>query len=610
MKIELYHDILAKKVYEKASADEKMRLKIERFIRERYDFYRESQALMTANDLDYVTPYLEKVLLPPEQLDFIRESRREVAADERRRRRRNLVIGSVLAIAAIVSIVLAIQANQKTEEARRANEETQEALTRAQQEKDRADLKAEEAEQERNKALDEKQRADQEAREAEAARNDALEAQQIAQQKEREAIASAQAAEDSAAVAKAQRLAAFEAQQTAQEKEKEATEALDKLNTTRIQVVDVLIEQADELILALDYAAARTKLNTAADLVSRYIPLGQAFMELAFFYGESYQFTKAEESLKKAAGLFGRPAVSAKVQQNADTLIYLNNFRDGLAELDSVQFRKLEHRYYPDMVTVAGGTFEMGCKEGKDGDCKDDETLHTVNLSTFQIARTETTVWQYYLYCEVSKNDNIQRTRESWGLVGDNPVVNINWYDALGYANWLSGQRGRQAVYTIDKTKKDTYNVSSYDDLKWLITVDSMANGYRLPTEAEWEYAARGGQKSKGYPYSGSGSIDSVAWYDDNAQGRTQSVRQKKANELGVKHMSGNAWEWCWDWYGDYDSEITQDPKGPDSGSGRVLRGGSWSYDAASARVALRADSDFPVLRDYSLGFRLARAVR
>lgn len=574
MKIELYHDILAKKVYEKASADEKMRLKIERFIRERYDFYRESNALMTVNDLDYVTPYLDKVLLPPEQLDFIRESRREVAADEKRRRRRNLVIGSVLALAAIVSIVFAIQANQKTKEAQMANEETEKALTIAQEEKDRADEKAQEAEQERNNAINEQQRADQEAREAEAARNEALEAQQIAQQKE-----------------------------------KEATEALDKLNTTRIQVVDVLIEQADELILALDYAAARTKLNTAADLVSRYIPLGQAFMELAFFYGETYQFTKAEESLKKAAGLFGRSAVSGQIRQNMDTLAYLKGLRAALAGLDGEQFRKLEHRYYSDMVTVAGGTFEMGCKEGRDGDCLENKTLHTVNLSTFQIARTETTVWQYNLYCEASKQDNIQRTKESWGLVGDNPVVNINWYDALGYANWLSGQRGRQAVYTIDKTKKDTNNVSSYDDLKLLITVDSMANGYRLPTEAEWEYAARGGQKSKGYPYSGSGSIDSVAWYNDNAQGRTQSVRQKKANELGVKHMSGNVWEWCWDWYGDYDSEITQDPKGSDSGSYRVLRGGSWLLNAAFARVADRS-YDFLGYRNGNSGFRLARAVR
>ena len=129
------------------------------------------------------------------------------------------------------------------------------------------------------------------------------------------------------------------------------------------------------------------------------------------------------------------------------------------------------------------------------------------------------------------------------------------------------------------------------------------ANGYRLPTEAEWEYAARGGEN---YIYSGSNNVDEVAWYCDNSS-ETHPVGQKKANGFGLYDMSGNVYEWVWDWYGDYPSGSQTDPLGSPSGSDRVLRGGGWSYSPKSVRVSNRYDDD-PTYRRINCGFRLGRS--
>jgi formylglycine-generating enzyme required for sulfatase activity len=126
-----------------------------------------------------------------------------------------------------------------------------------------------------------------------------------------------------------------------------------------------------------------------------------------------------------------------------------------------------------------------------------------------------------------------------------------------------------------------------------------------LPTEAEWEFAARGGTRSQGYKYAGSNSLASVAWYDGNSGYKTHSVGQKQPNELGLYDMSGNVWEWCNDWHGDYDNSPSTNPKGPSSGAYRVLRGGSFRGSATGCRVACRLYSG-PSFRFNNYGFRVA----
>lgn len=148
----------------------------------------------------------------------------------------------------------------------------------------------------------------------------------------------------------------------------------------------------------------------------------------------------------------------------------------------------------------------------------------------------------------------------------------------------------------------------SFNDCQTFISKLNELTGetFRLPTEAQWEYAARGGNKSKGYIYSGSNTLDDVAWYSSNSSYTTHPVKTKAPNELGIYDMSGNVWEWCSDWYGSYSSAAQTDPTGPSTGSLRVKRGGSWNYNSLHCRVAYRYHNT-PTGIDFHHGLRLAK---
>ena len=216
------------------------------------------------------------------------------------------------------------------------------------------------------------------------------------------------------------------------------------------------------------------------------------------------------------------------------------------------------------MVYVQGGTFRMGSNDSEANSCE--QPVHSVTLRDYYIGETEVTqqLWHAVMGSNPSYfTGNSQR-----------PVEKVSWDDCQTFIRRLN-----------DLTGKD----------------------FRLPTEAEWEYAARGGNKSRGYKYSGSNTLSDVAWYYNNASGTTHPVKQKRSNELGLYDMSGNVWEWCLDWYdSDYYSQSpSYNPAGPDSGSNRVNRGGSWGCDALGNRVAFR-DNIIPVNRYRALGLRLA----
>ncbi|MBC7507732.1 MAG: formylglycine-generating enzyme family protein [Ferruginibacter sp.] len=222
---------------------------------------------------------------------------------------------------------------------------------------------------------------------------------------------------------------------------------------------------------------------------------------------------------------------------------------------------------YPEMIEVKGGSFEMGDELGI-GEARE-QPIHTVTLKTFSIAKTETTVLQWKTYCNATGRKMPETP--SWGWIDNHPLENVSWDDAVAYCDWMSDKTG---------------------------------NIYRLPTEAEWEYAARGGKQSKGFKYSGGQSIDGTGWYKENSGTGTKEVAQKKANELGLYDMSGNVWEWCLDWYGDYVAGAQTNPRGAKSGSSRVLRGGSWDGTAARCRVA-RRDFNGRGDRNNNCGFRV-----
>ena len=232
-------------------------------------------------------------------------------------------------------------------------------------------------------------------------------------------------------------------------------------------------------------------------------------------------------------------------------------------------------------------------------DCEgydNEKPVHTVNLTyDYWIGKCEVTFDECDAFCTVlgrSKPDDY-----GWGR-GKKPVINVSWKEAIEYCNWLSEQEGYAKAYDSNGNLLDR-NGSKTTDIK-------KVEGYRLPTEAEWEYAARGGQKTKGYKYSGSNKLNEVGWYGSNSGGKTHEVGKKKANELGIFDMSGNVWELCHDWYTSYTSEAQTDPTGSDRGSYHLLRGGSWSVYANSCRHPYR-DYDSPAYGYSSLGFRLAR---
>ena len=216
------------------------------------------------------------------------------------------------------------------------------------------------------------------------------------------------------------------------------------------------------------------------------------------------------------------------------------------------------------MVYVQGGTFTMGATSEQGGDAfANEKPSHSVTLSSYYMGETEVTqeLWQAVMGSSPSPFKG-----------GNLPVKEVSWEDCQTFVDRLNSLTGQQ---------------------------------FHLPTEAQWEYAARGGTKSRGYKYSGSNDIGYVAWYDDNSSSKTHPVKTKQPNELGLYDMSGNVDEWCQDWFGSYSSGSQTNPTGASSGSYRVYRGGCWASPARDSRVPIRYGST-PSLRNSILGLRLA----
>ena len=212
---------------------------------------------------------------------------------------------------------------------------------------------------------------------------------------------------------------------------------------------------------------------------------------------------------------------------------------------------------------VEGGTFTMGATAEQESDAFDyEKPAHQVTLSDYYIGKYEVTQeeWQAVM----GKNPSYQKGN-------NNPVENVSWNDCQKFIKKLNQLTGLK---------------------------------FALPTEAQWEYAARGGNKSKGYKYSGSNNIDDIAWYYSNNGRKKHQVGTKQPNELGIYDMAGNVSEWCSDWYGSYSSSSQTNPVGPSSGSNRVLRGGGWGDDARGCRVSYRDDFR-PSYRLPYIGFRV-----
>lgn len=221
-------------------------------------------------------------------------------------------------------------------------------------------------------------------------------------------------------------------------------------------------------------------------------------------------------------------------------------------------------------IRVDGGSFMMGCEE-TDKDCyPDEQPLHKVSIKTFMISKYEVTIGDYKLFCKA--NNRKMPISPSWEQTDSHPIVYVSWQDAVDYAKWVGG---------------------------------------RLPTEAEWEYAAKGGNKSKGYVFSGSNTYDEIGWCYENSNLQTHPVGEKKPNELGIYDMSGNVWEWVSDNYEIfyYAESPSSNPQGPKQGLGKSNRGGCFNFDYKLMRTSHRRGSGNETL-GFGTGFRVAKDVK
>ena len=262
-------------------------------------------------------------------------------------------------------------------------------------------------------------------------------------------------------------------------------------------------------------------------------------------------------------------------KDNDQKEVELNNLRNENSSLkqqvSDLKSREMEEKVLTvegitfQMIHVEGGTFMMGANEEDSEAYTDEQPAHQVTLSSYSIGETVVTqaLWEA-----------IMGNNPSHFKGADRPVERVSWDDCQDFIRKLNEKTNRK---------------------------------FRLPSEAEWEFAARGGNKGKNnsYKYAGSNTIGNVAWYDDNSKDKTHPVAQKQPNELGLYDMSGNVWEWCQDWHGRYSNNSQTNPMGPESGDERVVRGGSWNYSARRCRTSYRYNRT-PSYHFINLGLRLA----
>lgn len=228
----------------------------------------------------------------------------------------------------------------------------------------------------------------------------------------------------------------------------------------------------------------------------------------------------------------------------------------------------LQAQNYPEMIKVEGGEFLMG--DNNLVGFRDEIPPHTVYVDGFSIGKTEVTVLQWKIYC--TETNKQMPTAPDWGWTDSLPIANISWNEAVAYCDWLSAKLGKK---------------------------------YRLPTEAEWEYAAQGGKFSKGYKYSGGQWMDVLGWFTTNSDKKTHPVAQKRPNELGLYDMSGNVLEWTQDWgLRKYTSESVKNPKGKEKDTEKAVKGGAYNYASTVNRISYRFSWE-PETKRVQIGLRV-----
>jgi len=271
-----------------------------------------------------------------------------------------------------------------------------------------------------------------------------------------------------------------------------------------------------------------------------------------------------------------------------------------------------------EMVWIPGGVFELGRETGTEG-FGNTTPVSTVTLSGFHIGRYPVTQEQFYEVMGFNPS-HFTTAQGRPPAAGERdarrPAERVNWYEAIVFANRLSVMSGLTPAYEMQAAVGGEWTadpdlwgaIPAASTARWNnVRIVAGSTGYRLPTEAQWEFAAKGGARPGGnFTFAGSNTADDVTWHSGNSGSKTREVGLLQGNCLGLYDMSGNVWEWVWDWWGVYTGEPKTDPVGPDTGSLRVGRGGSWIFAASDSRSVSRSGT-FPNIRYVNVGFRLVR---
>ena len=385
-----------------------------------------------------------------------------------------------------------------------------------------------------------------------------------------------------------------------------------KVTSRGASLFKTLKEKIETQINSLQYREALDTLDEMMTVEEQRHELTPYFFELAYFWNK-VQSKEVERVLKHwmNSGLLtgDRRAQLARLPSNDPDR---EAVRQLLAHIDPGRYRDMQTRYLAPqqtvMVPIKAGEFMMGDETGDLGEVT---RPHHVRVSSFFVGIAPVTSWQYGLYLfavgrdqELNQSSSSQRSMAT----GNYPACNLDWYDAAKYCNWLSTQMGLTTAYSIVMDEKDLNNESEYDDKKWTVRRIDGSTGFRLPTEAEWEYACRAGTTTKYNFGDDEAELGDHGWFNDNSDSNAHPVCLKKPNAWGLHDMHGNVFEWCQDWYGKYPNETAVDPVGPLQGSSRVNRGGSWLYSAAHCRTAYRHPL-VPSDRFSNLGFRVCMSL-
>ncbi len=300
----------------------------------------------------------------------------------------------------------------------------------------------------------------------------------------------------------------------------------------------------------------------------------------------------------------GSAIFTAPINVQLNTTLKAKAFKSGW--LESLTSAAYYTNFTESFVFVPGNTFTMGDTHGVGS--SNEFPTHNITLNSFYIGRYEITQWEWTAIMG-------SNAAHDYGVGNSYPVYYVSWYATLKYCNLRSMAEGLTPVYSIyGSTDPNNWGeVPTSSNANWNAAICNWSsNGYRLPTEAEWEYAARGGIDPPDYLYSGSDDINTVAWYEgNNNNNETKPVGTKASNELGTFDMSGNVWEWVWDRYSStyYGSSTSNNPHGPSTGLNRVWRGGGWGDNDGHCRVAKRG-SGIPYSEASGIaGFRICRTI-